>query len=60
MGHHYWGLISIWIIFFLMDTKDGEGIEAWVTIDEKVMAVLQGDKEFLRFATLNPSVIIED
>ncbi|KMT07556.1 hypothetical protein BVRB_6g151670 [Beta vulgaris subsp. vulgaris] len=41
---------------FLIDCKDGEGIEAWVTLDEDVMFILQGDEEFLKFASLNPSI----
>ncbi|KAL2903522.1 Vinorine synthase [Bienertia sinuspersici] len=39
----------------LMDTKDGKGIEAWITLDEEVMYILQSDEEFLEFASLNPS-----
>ncbi|XP_050244550.1 vinorine synthase-like [Quercus robur] len=35
----------------------GKGIEAWVTLDENVMAILEDDAEFLALATLNPSVI---
>ncbi|GAB4829310.1 hypothetical protein Ancab_018980 [Ancistrocladus abbreviatus] len=37
----------------MMDTKCGEGIEAWVTLDKQVMAILQCDEEFLEFASLN-------
>ena len=35
----------------------GKGIEAWVTLDENVMAILEDDAEFLALATLNPSAI---
>ncbi|XP_061365622.1 stemmadenine O-acetyltransferase-like [Gastrolobium bilobum] len=37
----------------LMETD--EGIEAWVTMTEKHMAILENDKDFLRLALLNPS-----
>jgi shikimate O-hydroxycinnamoyltransferase len=38
----------------LVETKDGNGIEAWVTLDEERMAVLERDPEFLAFASPNP------
>ncbi|KAK7277320.1 hypothetical protein RIF29_18471 [Crotalaria pallida] len=38
-----------------LETK--EGIEAWVTMEERHMAILENDKDFLRFALLNPSAI---
>ncbi|KAF7820143.1 vinorine synthase-like [Senna tora] len=37
-----------------VDTE--EGIEAWVSMDEERLAVLENDADFLRFALLNPSV----
>ncbi|KAK4429497.1 Stemmadenine O-acetyltransferase [Sesamum alatum] len=39
----------------LMDSRCGDGIEAWVTLDEQEMAILQGNQEFTRFASFNPS-----
>ncbi|XP_047323514.1 (13S,14R)-1,13-dihydroxy-N-methylcanadine 13-O-acetyltransferase AT1-like [Impatiens glandulifera] len=39
----------------LMDTRDGEGIEAWVTLDEEEMALLETNDELLTFASLDPS-----
>ncbi|RDX72433.1 Vinorine synthase, partial [Mucuna pruriens] len=38
----------------LMETK--EGMEAWVTMAEKHIDILENDMEFLQFALLNPSV----
>ncbi|KAJ6428905.1 hypothetical protein OIU84_020537 [Salix udensis] len=38
----------------LIETRDGTGIEAWVTLDEERMAILQRDPEFLAFASPNP------
>ena len=35
----------------------GKGIEAWVTLDDNVMFILEDDAEFLALATLNPSVL---
>jgi hypothetical protein len=40
----------------LMDTRDGGGIEAWVTLSEEDMALFECDKELLEFASLNPRV----
>ncbi|KAK7315504.1 hypothetical protein VNO77_34054 [Canavalia gladiata] len=38
----------------LMETN--EGMEAWVTMAEKHMAILENDMDFLKLAFLNPSV----
>ncbi|XP_004511233.1 epi-neemfruitin B 7-O-acetyltransferse L7AT-like [Cicer arietinum] len=38
----------------LMETY--EGIEAWMTMAEKHLDVLENDKEFIKFALLNPNV----
>ncbi|KAJ9175493.1 hypothetical protein P3X46_014043 [Hevea brasiliensis] len=39
-----------------VDATDGEGIEAWITLDEQRMAILQRDPEFLAFASPNPRI----
>ncbi|KAI7738872.1 hypothetical protein M8C21_010988 [Ambrosia artemisiifolia] len=39
----------------LMDTRDGDGIEAWVNLDEHKMHILQDDPELLAYASLDPS-----
>ncbi|CAK9312060.1 unnamed protein product [Citrullus colocynthis] len=54
--------VSIGSIMFLnfvvlTDTKDGEGIEAWVTLKENEMDSFQHDDELLAFASINPSVL---
>ncbi|PON48846.1 Transferase [Trema orientale] len=36
-----------------MDSQWGKGIAAWITLEAKQMAVLENDKEFLAFASLN-------
>ncbi|XP_028752256.1 BAHD acyltransferase At5g47980-like [Neltuma alba] len=41
----------------LMDTSDGKGIEAWVTLSEQNMAFLERNQELLDFASLNPAII---
>ncbi|GMH26972.1 hypothetical protein Nepgr_028815 [Nepenthes gracilis] len=41
----------------LLDSKDGDRIEAWITSEELVMSTLEGDDELLEYALLNPSVI---
>ncbi|KAE9617493.1 putative alcohol O-acetyltransferase [Lupinus albus] len=38
-----------------METK--EGIEAWVTMEQKNMAILENNVDFSRFALLNPSAL---
>ncbi|PRQ45237.1 putative salutaridinol 7-O-acetyltransferase [Rosa chinensis] len=45
-------------IFVLIDTKRGDGIEAWVTLDEEEMAIFETDEELLSFASLNPSASV--
>ncbi|CAH1446260.1 unnamed protein product [Lactuca virosa] len=39
----------------LMDTRCGEGIEAWVSMDEQEMHILKQNSELLEFASLDPS-----
>ena len=39
-----------------IETKDGKGIEAWVTLDEERMTILERDPEFLAFASPNPKI----
>ncbi|OMO54254.1 Transferase [Corchorus olitorius] len=36
-----------------VETKCGKGIEAWITLDEERMLVLEKDPEFLKFASPN-------
>ncbi|PRQ45232.1 putative alcohol O-acetyltransferase [Rosa chinensis] len=45
-------------IFVLIDTKRGDGIEAWVTLDEEEMAIFESDEELLSFTSLNPSASV--
>ncbi|PIN17759.1 Vinorine synthase [Handroanthus impetiginosus] len=42
-------------LIILMETRCGNGIEAWVTLDEQEMAILESDQEFRTFAAFNPS-----
>lgn len=44
----------------LMDSSDGEGVEAWVTLPEEDMVLFQQDQELLSFACSNPSVVLLD
>lgn len=43
-------------VIILMDTVKGEGLEAWVLLDDETMNLLENDDEFLEFATPNPSI----
>ncbi|GMI86976.1 hypothetical protein like AT3G26040 [Hibiscus trionum] len=40
----------------LIGTKCGAGIEAWITLDEQRMSLLEKDAEFLKFASPNPKI----
>ncbi|KAK2991043.1 hypothetical protein RJ640_019364 [Escallonia rubra] len=39
----------------LMDTKSGDGVEAWVTLSEEDMSLFERDPELLTFASFAPS-----
>lgn len=42
-------------LVILVDTKMKDGIEAWVTLDEQLMAALEGNAELHKLASLDPS-----
>ncbi|CAN6684321.1 unnamed protein product [Malus baccata var. baccata] len=44
-------------LILLMDTRDGEGIEASLTLKEEDMAKFESNKELLSYASVNPPVI---
>ncbi|KAK9288415.1 hypothetical protein L1049_016871 [Liquidambar formosana] len=41
----------------LVNTKRGDGIEAWVSLEEQEMAVFQRNQDLLAFASFNPAVL---
>ncbi|KAH7537124.1 stemmadenine O-acetyltransferase [Ziziphus jujuba] len=43
-------------LVIFVDTQWGNGIEAWVTLEEKLMVVLENDPNFLAFAAPNPGI----
>ncbi|KDP26743.1 hypothetical protein JCGZ_17901 [Jatropha curcas] len=43
-------------IIMLIDTREGNGIEAYVSLEENEMAVFESNKELLAFAKINPTV----
>ncbi|XVE69619.1 hypothetical protein DITRI_Ditri10aG0004700 [Diplodiscus trichospermus] len=45
-------------LIILADTPFGDGIEAWVTLDEQDMAVLERDEELLKLAMFDPSPLM--
>ncbi|KAJ0236622.1 HSR201-like protein [Hirschfeldia incana] len=45
-------------IAMLIDSKDGRGIEAFVTLPEENMSSLEQNTELLAFASLNPCVLV--
>ncbi|KAK9901884.1 hypothetical protein M0R45_001880 [Rubus argutus] len=54
-GEEGFGAISENFTVF-MESQWGKGIEAWVTLEEKQMDVLERDPEFLAFASPNPGI----
>lgn len=46
-------------IVALLDTRLGDGIEAWVTLDEQVLAILEQDHQLLAFASVDPSPALD-
>lgn len=42
----------------LIDTRDGDGIEAIVSLEEQDMALFECDVELLQYASLNPTLIV--
>ena len=36
----------------------GDGIEAWIMLDEDEMNILENDQQFLAFASFNPTIIL--
>ncbi|KAI4389634.1 hypothetical protein MLD38_001840 [Melastoma candidum] len=42
-------------LVILADTRDRKGVEAWITLAEAEMSLLEQDEEMVRFASLNPS-----
>lgn len=50
---------SVYInLIILNDTPLGGGIEAWVTLDEQDMAILERDEELLKLALFDPSPLM--
>nr|UYB01032.1 acyltransferase [Iberis amara] len=46
------------VFVVLMDSKDGEDVEAWVGLPKQDMSVFLCDQELLAYAIINPSVMI--
>lgn len=46
------------VFVILVDSKDGEGIEAWVSLPKQDMHVFVRDPDLLAYADLNPPVLI--
>lgn len=46
------------VYVLLIDSKDGAGVEAWISLPEQDMSVFVGDQELLTYAILNPPVHI--
>lgn len=46
------------VFVVLMDSKDGEDVEAWVGIPKQDMTTFLCDEELLAYAIINPPVLI--
>lgn len=44
---------EIWNRVWLVDTKNGNGIEAWVVLEEKYMSVFDGDEDLRALASVD-------
>ncbi|KAL7614063.1 hypothetical protein Lser_V15G07254 [Lactuca serriola] len=42
-------------IIILMDTRKGDGVEAWVTLGQEEMDILENDPDLLLYASVEPS-----
>ncbi|KAB2634804.1 vinorine synthase-like [Pyrus ussuriensis x Pyrus communis] len=45
-------------LIILVDTKSGDGIEAWVTLDQQHMAILQCNPQLRKFVSLDPTPLL--
>ncbi|KAJ7950508.1 Vinorine synthase-like [Quillaja saponaria] len=56
-GNPVWVTSPLYLpnVILLLRTKQGDAIEAWITLEENVMALVERDEELLAFASLNPS-----
>ncbi|KFK25466.1 hypothetical protein AALP_AA8G118400 [Arabis alpina] len=46
------------VLVALIDSKDGEGVEAWINLPKQDMTVFLHDPDLLAYAVLNPPVLI--
>ncbi|KAL7263324.1 hypothetical protein ACSBR1_001492 [Camellia fascicularis] len=51
------GHVEVPNVVLLSPSRDGEGIEAWVTLIEEDMAFFERNKDLLDLATINPSAL---
>lgn len=40
-----------------LETREGDGMEVWITLDESEMDILLCDQEFLAFVTVDPNLL---
>lgn len=50
------GRLSAKDAIILMDSRSGDGIEAWICLEDEVMAKFERDQELLSFASLSTSI----
>ncbi|XP_004294207.1 PREDICTED: vinorine synthase-like [Fragaria vesca subsp. vesca] len=48
--------VSIENIIVMLDKRDGNGIEVWLTMNHETMALFESNAELLAYASVNPSV----
>ncbi|EOA18233.1 hypothetical protein CARUB_v10006725mg [Capsella rubella] len=57
MGYAAETTSSTIVYVLLIDSKEGDGVEAWIGLPEQDMSVFVDDQELLAYAILNPPVV---
>ncbi|EOA17895.1 hypothetical protein CARUB_v10006304mg [Capsella rubella] len=57
MGYVSRTIYNTMMYVLLIDSKEGDGVEAWISLPEQDMSVFVDDQELLAYAILNPPVL---
>ncbi|GMP44554.1 hypothetical protein CsSME_00013439 [Camellia sinensis var. sinensis] len=60
-GKHVWvrghRIVGLGNLVHTLETREGDGMEVWITLDESEMDILLCDQEFLAFVTVDPNFL---